>query len=387
MEGDTTASTTAKRKQLQAELVVAEKSLSDSYYSHEMNARQEALDKEFSDFEDSKNAEIEKWEEWSNDTEAVVSETLDYVKNNTDEVFNTLTQLGSDYNLTMSDNLITPWQNGSNAIDSYSGNFGTAVSNFTSQLDGIVDKWEDVGKAAEEAARKQAIALQAEYKETSSGVPSTITGNTGNTNNTPKPATPAPSPKPTTPSLAKGSSVTVKTSATHFSRDGGRGTKMMSFVPGGTYTVYQTSGNEVLVGRNGVYTGWVYKKDLVGFAKGGIVKKNDLYNVEELGEELQIMADGSGRVSYMKTGSGVLSAPLTERIIDIANNPASIFDDMKTNVKVPNIETKDFNFEFKFDSLLHVDNATNDSIPALKKMIRSEFNEMMTQVNNKIKRI
>ena len=390
MAGDDTAATTAKRKQLEAELVEAQKSLEDSYYSHSMSARQDALDKEFSDFEEEKNAEIEKWEEWLKDTEQVVSEALDYVKNNTNEVFNTLKDLGNDYNLTMSDSLITPWQNGSNAIDNYSENFGTAVSNFTEQLDSIVLHWEDVTAAAEEAARAQAKALQAQYNKTASSVPSTI--NNGSSNNKPSSTStptskPASTPKPTTPSLAKGSSVTVKTTATHFSRDGGNGTKMKSFVPGGTYTVYQTSGNEVLIGRNGVYTGWVCKSDLVGFAKGGIVKKNDLYNVEELGEELQIMADGKGRVSYMKTGSGVLSAPLTERLMDIANDPMSIFDGMKTDVKVPNIESKDFNFELSFDSLLHVDNASNDSIPALKKMIRTEFDSMMTQVNNKLKRV
>ena len=73
--------------------------------------------------------------------------------------------------------------------------------------------------------------------------------------------------------------------------------------------------------------------------------------------------------------------------MDIANDPMSIFDGMKTDVKVPNIESKDFNFELSFDSLLHVDNASNDSIPALKKMIRTEFDSMMTQVNNKLKRV
>ena len=73
--------------------------------------------------------------------------------------------------------------------------------------------------------------------------------------------------------------------------------------------------------------------------------------------------------------------------MDIVTDPTSIFDGVKTNIKVPNIETKDFNFEFNFDSLLHVDNASNDSIPALKKMIRSEFTQMLSDVNNRLKRV
>ena len=72
-----------------------------------------------------------------------------------------------------------------------------------------------------------------------------------------------------TPALSAGSSVTVKTTATHFSRDGGNGTKMKSFVPGSTYSVMQVSGNEVLIGRSGTATGWVNKTDLVGFNTGG----------------------------------------------------------------------------------------------------------------------
>ena len=69
--------------------------------------------------------------------------------------------------------------------------------------------------------------------------------------------------------LSTGDSVTVKSTATHFSRDGGNGTKMKSFVPGGSYSVMQIDGNEVLIGKGGVATGWVKKTDLVGFDTGG----------------------------------------------------------------------------------------------------------------------
>ena len=65
--------------------------------------------------------------------------------------------------------------------------------------------------------------------------------------------------------ISTGESVTVKSSATHFST----GERMKSFVPGGTYTVMQISGGTVLIGRNGVATGWVNKKDLENFDTGG----------------------------------------------------------------------------------------------------------------------
>ena len=65
--------------------------------------------------------------------------------------------------------------------------------------------------------------------------------------------------------LSENDSVSVKTSATHFAT----GQQMAGFVPGGSYSVMQVSGDRVLIGRNGVATGWVKKTDLVGFHSGG----------------------------------------------------------------------------------------------------------------------
>lgn len=394
MAGDDTAATTAKRKQLEAELVEAQKSLEDSYYSHSMSARQDALDKEFSDFEEEKNKEIEKWEEWLENTEVVVSEALDYVKNNTNEVFTTLKDLGIDYNLTMSDSLITPWENGSNAIDSYSENFGTAVSDFTAQLDSIVLHWEDVTAAAEKAAEAQAKALQAQYNKTASGVPSTIGNNSGSSNNSNHNTKPTTQPPKTTTPVQKAISVGGKInagSARIYADSYGGGGGRQYFASNPIYTVLQERNGYVLVrhvSQSSGYTGWFKKSDVKAYAKGTLgTKKNQLALIDELGEELVLNADGSGKLRYLTKGSSVIPADITEKIMDIVTDPTSIFDGVKTNIKVPNIETKDFNFEFNFDSLLHVDNASNDSIPALKKMIRSEFTQMLSDVNNRLKRV
>ena len=40
----------------------------------------------------------------------------------------------------------------------------------------------------------------------------------------------------------------------------------------------------------------------------------------------------------------------------------------------------------EFGSLVHVDNCNQDAIPELQKMVRSEFDNMMKQVNNGLKR-
>lgn len=102
------------------------------------------------------------------------------------------------------------------------------------------------------------------------------------------------------PSLAVGTGVTVKTTATHFSRDGGNGTRMKSFVPGSSYAVMQVSGNEVLIGRGGVATGWVNKTDLVGFRTGGYTGD---------------WADAKGRLAVLHQKELVLNSKDTQNIL------------------------------------------------------------------------
>ena len=395
MAGDTTAATTAKRKQLEAELVEAQKALEESYYDHSMSARQEALDKEFSDFEEEKNEEIEKWEEWLTDVKTVVSQALEYVKSNTTTVLGTLTGLGEQYGLTMSDTLTNPWTTGQMAIDSYSDSFETAVSSFTSLLDGIVLHWQDVTAAAEAAARAQASALQAQYNSTANKVPSTIPTTPSyqqTVNNTTKPTTPTSTSKPTTTpqkAITVGGKINAGSATIYADSYGGGGGKQY-YRNDPIYTVLQERNGYLLVRYHKLssgYTGWFKKSDVKAYAKG--LKKSGKDHVallNELGPELQLAAGANGNLEYVKYGTSIIPADISAKLMNLALDPTSIFDEMKTDVKAPNIETKDFNYEFNFDSLLHVDNASNDSIPALQKMIRNEFNVMMKQVNNGLKR-
>ena len=150
----------------------------------------------------------------------------------------------------------------------------------TKQLD---LEYESVRKVTSEYAlqREELKRVQKEYENLAADIlaairaKSELEGSGTTTQDPPKtpststPGDDKPGAEPAAPSLAKGSSVTVKTSATRFTRDGGNGTRMQSWVPGSTFTVMGTSGNEVLIGRGGVYTGWVAKNDLEGFFTGG----------------------------------------------------------------------------------------------------------------------
>lgn len=394
MAGDDTAATTAKRKQLEAELIEAQKSLEESYYSHSMNAKQEALDKEFSSFEEEKNAEIEKWEEWLGSTEQVVSEALTYVKENTTLVYNELTELGSQYGLTLSDTLTTPWQNGQTAIDSYSTTFEAAKSNFTSMLDEIALHWENVTTEAERAARAQANALHAEYNKTASQVPST--GNKGgNNNNTPKPS--VPSTPPATPKQPVAPTPTIKVggkinagSAQIYDYAGDTSGERQYYRNDPIYTVLKEQNGWLQVRYHKLssgITGWFKKNQVKAYARGTIGTTKDQWAlIDELGDELLVNADGNGRLSYLTKGTGVVPADLTEKIMNLALDPASALDGVIPKTRIPSITANNFDVNLSFDSLVHADNVTQDTLPELQKVIRNEFNYMMKEVNNGLKR-
>ena len=145
MAGDDTKSTIAKRKDLEEQLRSKQKELDEIFYDHQKTAQKEALDKELENFEKEKDEEVKKWEEWLKKTDQVVDESLTMVKDKTSIVYNTLTDLGKQYGLTLSSSLISPWKDGENAISSYSTNFADAVSSFTGQLDTLVLGWQREG--------------------------------------------------------------------------------------------------------------------------------------------------------------------------------------------------------------------------------------------------
>ena len=142
----------------------------------------------------------------------------------------------------------------SSALSNVRDKTATYMSQVRQQVQETINKYEALLLAMQKVGQEEA---KTEKTQTTQNVPET-----------PKAETPE-TPKAETPVLAKGASVTVKTTATNFTRDAGRGTHMQSWVPGSTFTVMGISGNEVLIGRNGGYTGWVNKSDLEGFRTGG----------------------------------------------------------------------------------------------------------------------
>ena len=196
----------------------------------------------------------------------------------------------------------------------------TAVSDLTggyanlrTTIQGLITDYENLMKTVNNAQNQQQEQENKNENGTggTSGDSDTNNGDTdtsnGNTTNDPTPG----SPTTTTPTIAKGQSVTVKTTATHFSRDGGNGTRMRSFVPGGNYTVMNFDEDEVLIGKGGVATGWVKKTDVVGFATGGYTGEWGPYGKMAMLHEKELVLNQGDTANFLA------SMEILERILEI----------------------------------------------------------------------
>ena len=145
--------------------------------------------------------------------------------------------------------------------------------------------------------------------------------------------------------------------------------------------------SQILIGKNGQYTGWVWLKDLEGYAKGtNGVKKDQWAILDELGEELQLVPDGNGRLAYMKKGTSVLNNVLTERLMNLAMNPQEMIEQNRPAI-VPSksIVNNEISINMNIAEVVHIDEVTNDTIPDLTKAVQKQIDSYMVKVNNALR--
>ena len=395
LSADNSASAIAKRKQLEADLVEARQSREELYYERSIENQSDALDSELESFKEEKELEIEQLEAWLEDVEAIVAESLGIVQENATQIGETLTGMAEEYNLTVSDAVLSPWQEGANAISTYTTAFGDSVSATTKSFDTMKSNWSNVRSEIE--AANNAASQYLSLTSTTPSVDTLLGENNGYITATYTPTT-TPSTTPSTPSSTSstsesstpsvGGTVTVKSTATNFSANSGYAA-MASFVPGGSYTVYQVSGSQVLIGRDGAYTGWVNLSDLQGYAKGTKgVKEDQLAWIDENGlEELVMHAGPDGRLQYLTKGTSVLNNELTDRIMNLAMNPQSVLDQNRPTIGLnPEIHNTEIRIDNSIGELIHIDKCDQGTLPDVQKIVDKALDKHMKDLNNSLKR-
>ena len=137
MRNDTTAATVAKRKQLEEQLAEAKKELEREQYEHSITEQENALNKEYENYENERNAEIEKLKASLEEREALIAASFETVKQNADIVGQEIALIAAQHGITISDAIISSWKNGETAIAGYGAVLSESTSAFIGNLMGV----------------------------------------------------------------------------------------------------------------------------------------------------------------------------------------------------------------------------------------------------------
>ena len=388
LSGDNSASAIAKRKQLEADLAEAKSALEESYYDRSIDQRQEALDKELEDFQDEKNAEIEKWEKYLDQIELVVADSLSIVQDNASLVYDTLNKKADEYNLTLSDAILTPWKDGALAVSDYQTVFDTAMSSTTDQLEAMKNKWQEVIDKMSEAAGKEIQKQKEDNKKTTSAAYQK------KTKKPKKPATSTPKKKNTT-SKAKAKKITTG------SKINAKGAKIYGYAGGQGYAQYFSSDPiyVVLGEQNGYYkvryhkassgfTGFFKKSDVKAYAKGSKgIDKDQWALLDELGPELQLVPDSNGRLAYIQRGTSIIPSDISENLMKLGQlDPQDVLDRNRPQIGVPHITNNEISINMDIAEVVHIDKVTNDTLPDLAQVVEKQMDSYMVKINNSLKK-
>lgn len=393
LRGDTSMSAAAQRKELEAELLEAKAELEDTFYERSVENQKDALDNEYENYEKSMNKEMEALDEYLENSEQVVLDSINTVKNNASIVLQEIKEISRQYGIDISNSIADPWRDGSNAISDYQEGFKNLSSSFIEELDKIIAQEEELQKSADRAAKALAKTVNQTVQE--------YTKEPAKKPDKSSPSEQAKQPTlPTKPDTSKeeskksvekapptkGDKVTVKKTATHFSSKSGS-KKMASFVPGSTYTVYQVSGSQVLIGRNGEYTGWVNLKDLQGYAKGTTGVKNDQFAwIDEVGEELILHAGNDGKLTYLSKGTSVIPSDITNKLLDLVVDPTQTLENSRPIISAPHIVNNEITIDASIGEVIHIDSVSNDTLPNLEKVVEKQMDKYVKNLNNQIRK-
>lgn len=125
------------------------------------------------------------------------------------------------------------------------------------------------------------------------------------------------------------------------------------------------------------------------YAKGTLGTKRDEWAITDepqFGDELVLVPGKNGNLSFMRKGTGVVPADLTQKIFELAQIPTSDLMNKQITAIVPDITKTSIKNEFVFDSLVHVDHCDQSTLKELEKMVDNKINQFGKQMNYSLKK-
>ncbi len=152
MRNDDTASAIAKKKQLQEQLAEAKKALETEQYDHSIEEQENALNKQYEQYEEERNAEIEALRASLEQKEQLIAESFEAVKQNANLIGQEIAAIATEHGVTVSNAIISSWQSGEMAIASYGAVLSEQTSAFISNIMGVEYEVHNLQAQANETA-------------------------------------------------------------------------------------------------------------------------------------------------------------------------------------------------------------------------------------------
>ena len=126
----------AQRLKLEKDLKDQQADLDEEQYQHSVETQSDALDDEYDAYKKTQDEKVTALEKSLNDQEALVKSALDEVYANTTEISTGIQTLASEHGLTVSESVVSPWENAIAAIEAYR----TALASLpvSNELDGAI---------------------------------------------------------------------------------------------------------------------------------------------------------------------------------------------------------------------------------------------------------
>lgn len=132
-----------------------------------------------------------------------------------------------------------------------------------------------------------------------------------------------------------------------------------------------------------------HQTSIKGYAKGSKSVEYDQWAIlDELGEELQLVPNKSGRLDYIKKGTAILNNTLTDRLINLAMDPTSMLENSRPVIGAPGIATinNNISIDMSIAEVVHIDHADSNSINDITKAVKTQMDNYMRDINNKLRR-
>ena len=362
LEKDDSAWAQKRKLELQEELTTAQDELSEFEKDRALELATDALDNAYEKQESDIQKQIDALDKKLNDPQALYNKALQDIKNNSkNQLYYQMLMYNRQYGDGNDDTVKEMWKTAFGALDDYKNLFGKPYKGVTLKNETGVNNggsWDDS--------------------------PLSENGSKNGSKKSGKSSKSKKNKDKQTPSLEKNSTIQVKKSATHFASKSGGG-KMASFVPGGKYTVYQTSGNQVLIGKNGVYTGWIKKSDIVGYATGTKNATAGLHELDELGSEYVFTSSDGNKYRVLNSGDKVLNAKATDFLYEFANSGKEILEKIIKSAFGTSlgdrIQSPVNNNQVKMGDIIIQGTATQQTVSEIRRAQRDNLTEMLKSLN------